>query len=36
MRQYKYLAYGGITVVYLGALYALIHLIRLAYTLFFL
>ncbi|VDG19060.1 hypothetical protein [Lactobacillus plantarum] [Lactiplantibacillus mudanjiangensis] len=36
MRNYKYLAYGGITVVYLFALYALFHLVRLAYFLFFL
>ncbi len=36
MRNYKYLVYGGISVVYLFTLYALFHLIRLAYYLFFL
>ncbi|EQM52544.1 hypothetical protein N692_09590 [Lactiplantibacillus plantarum EGD-AQ4] len=36
MRNYKYAVYGGITIVYLIALYALYHLIRLAYVLFLL
>lgn len=35
MRNYKYLVYGGISIVYLFALYALFHLIRTAYFLFF-
>ncbi len=34
MHSYKYLTYGGITAVYLVALYALYHLLRLAYVLF--
>ena len=36
MRNYKYAVYGGISIVYLMALYALYHLIRMAYILFFL
>ncbi|ETY73673.1 hypothetical protein LFAB_11165 [Lactiplantibacillus fabifermentans T30PCM01] len=34
MRNYKYLAYSGISAVYLLAAYALFHLVRLAYFLF--
>lgn len=36
MHSYKGLVYGGISAVYLVTLYALYHLIRLAYFLFFL
>lgn len=36
MHNYKTLVYGGISAVYLVAAYALYHLIRLAYILFFL
>lgn len=36
MRNYKTLVYGGISAVYLVALFALYHLIRLAYFIFFL
>jgi len=36
MRNYKALVYGGISAVYLVALFALYHLIRLAYFIFFL
>ncbi len=36
MRNYKNFVYGGISAVYLVTLFALYHLIRLAYFLFFL